>query len=500
MNAQFHVPLIIRGKIVDDADVVHVGRRGDVSFTSPDVSAHLAKLPLRTPSAMADMYALSFDEILDFLVALGDRLHFDSNPHLQEAFRLSCITSGLSESILRSHFQHIAGTFDRTEMRRMMDRSCGVEYLEGWVDEGPCAFPGLQARTRAFGARSVHVIAGNAAIVAILTVIRNALTRSDAIIKLPSNDPLTAAAIVRTMVEMDPDHPLSKHVSVAYWKGGDEKVEEAIYDPRGVEKIIAWGGFDSVKHITRYLQPGIDLITQDPKLSGTIIGREAFADDETLGQVARRLALDIGAQNQEGCVSARVIYVESGTDEAGVERANRLGQLTFAALGKLPPHLSTPHKAFDSALKAEIDGIRLNQEDYRVFGGKQNEGAVIVSQEDYPVDFSRTLACRVGNIVPVDSALDAVKTVNAYTQTIGIFPESLKTELRDRLAFQGAQRLVSLGGASTMQHNMERQDAIEPVRRMVKWVTEEYAPGDMLASLAGDASAEEGIVAEDAGA
>ena len=125
---------------------------------------------------------------------------------------------------------------------------------------------------------------------------------------------------------------------------------------------------------------------------------------------------------------------------------------------------------------------------------------MIVSQEDYPVDFSRTLACRVGNIVPVDSALDAVKTVNAYTQTIGIFPESLKTELRDRLAFQGAQRLVSLGGASTMQHNMERQDAIEPVRRMVKWVTEEYAPGDMLASLAGDASAEEGIVAEDAGA
>src|SRR3546814_8261026 len=81
----------------------------------------------------------------------------------------------------------------------------------------------------------------------------------------------------------------------------------------GVEKIIAWGGFDSVKHITRYLQPGIDLITQDPKLSGTIIGKEAFADEATLRHVAKRLALDIGAQNQEGCVSARVIYVESGT-------------------------------------------------------------------------------------------------------------------------------------------------------------------------------------------
>src|SRR3546814_8713680 len=97
---------------------------------------------------------------------------------------------------------------------------------------------------------------------------------------------------------MDPGHPLSKHVSVAYWKGGDEQVESAIYDPRGIEKIVAWGGFDSVKHITRYLQPGIDLITQDPKLSGTLIGREAFADDETLDQVARRLALDIGRSEE----------------------------------------------------------------------------------------------------------------------------------------------------------------------------------------------------------
>src|SRR3546814_10878260 len=75
----------------------------------------------------------------------------------------------------------------------------------------------------------------------------------------------------------------------------------------------------------------------------------------------------------------------------------------FAALQTLPDHLSTPHKAFDHGLKSEIDAIRLGEDDYKVFGGRANEGAVIVSQEDYPVDFSRNLACRVGNIVPIDS-------------------------------------------------------------------------------------------------
>jgi hypothetical protein len=53
----------------------------------------------------------------------------------------------------------------------------------------------------------------------------------------------------------------------------------------------------------------------------------------------------------------------------------------------------------------------------------------------------------------------------------------------DRLAFQGAQRIVSLGGAATMQHNMEVQDAIEPVRRMVKWVVTESAPEAVLDSI-----------------
>ncbi len=484
-STEFRVPLIIRGQIIDDAELEHGGRRGGITFRAPNIAKHIAKLTLRTPSAMADLYTISLDDILDYLEQLGSRLNFESNPHVQEAFRLSCLTSGLSESILRYHFAHMGAFFARDEVTRMVNRSCGRAALEGWVDLGPALVPGLTARTRAFGARCVHVIAGNAAIVAILTIIRNAYTRSDAIIKLPSNDPLTAVAIARTMVEMAPDHPLTRHVSTAYWKGGDEAIERQIYDPRAVEKIIAWGGFESVKHITKYLQPGIDLITQDPKLSGTIIGREAFENAATLAHVARRLALDIGAQNQEGCVSARVIYVESGTNDEGLARANQLGALTFAALQKLPAHLSTPHKAFDGALKSEIDGIRLNEDEYRVYGGRANEGAVIVSQEDAPVDFSRSLACRVGNIVPIDTFETAVRSVNAYTQTIGIYPDALKEKLRDRLAYQGAQRIVSLGGAATMAHNMETQDAIESVRRMCKWVVEEQIDGEILEAMAG---------------
>jgi hypothetical protein len=478
----FTVPLLLRGRIIEDELVEFGGRRGGASFTAPDVAKFLPELTLASPSKMADLYAISLEEIFDFLADLGERLDPAENRYLQESYELSRLTSGLSDPILRHHYNSIPEYFDKAAVRDIAERLIGIDYLEGWVEQ-----PGLndtRLAIRAFGARAVHIIAGNVPVVGVTTVIRNAITRSDAIIKTPSNDPLTTAAIVRTMIEMDPDHPVTRHVSVAYWKGGDTRVEEYLYDPRRIEKIVAWGGFAGIKHLTQYLQPGLDLITLDPKHSATIIGPEAFADDATLDEVAARLALDVGVLNQEGCVNARVVYVQSGTDEPGIARANELGRRLFAAMQGLPEHLSTPHKSFDPELKAELDALAFVEDEFRLYGGRRNEGAVIVSQSDVAVDFARKLACRVANIVPIDELETAARSVNAYTQTIGIYPESLKAKLRDRLAYQGAQRLVSLGGAATLMRTPQPQDGIEPLRRAVKWIVDESADGAMLTAMA----------------
>ena len=70
-------------------------------------------------------------------------------------------------------------------------------------------------------------------------MLRSALTRSDVIIKAPSNDPLTAMAIARTLRDIAPDHLITRHLAVAYGKGGDKVVEEQLYKPERVEKIVA---------------------------------------------------------------------------------------------------------------------------------------------------------------------------------------------------------------------------------------------------------------------
>jgi len=71
--------------------------------------------------------------------------------------------------------------------------------------------------------------------------------------------------------------------------------------------------------------------------------------------------------------------------------------------------------------------------------------------------------------VPVDEIGEVYQAVDAYTQTIGIYPESLKFLLRDRLAMFGAQRFTSLGYAASASIAAP-QDAIESIRELCKWV------------------------------
>ncbi|MEJ8851762.1 acyl-CoA reductase [Variovorax rhizosphaerae] len=206
---------------------------------------------------------------------------------------------------------------------------------------------------------------------------RNMVLRSDAIIKAPSNDPFTALAIARTMIEMAPVHPLTKHVSVAYWKGGDTAFEERLYQPQNIEKIVAWGGFASLKHVTRYVQPGLELISLDPKRSASIIGAETFETEETMREAAVRLATDVGVLNQKSCICARVVYAQSGTDEDGVRKLADFGRMVHEAMLKLPNSVSTAAKRYDAGLKAEVDALRLDDEWYegdrrRASGGRRH--------------------------------------------------------------------------------------------------------------------------------
>ena len=463
------VPLIIRGAIIKDNLIVHEGRGGGLSFRTPDANRYLDELPLRNHGDLIDMQALTTDEIIDFLVGFGEQLDLTKNKYLQQALELSYETAPTTRPIVEDEYSMLSAIFNRRFLEDTIERERA--YFDGWV-QMPRG-DGRVASVKAIGARCLHIVAGNSPLIFALSLVRSALTRGDAIFKSPSNDPVTAAAIFQTLCEYASDHPITKHCSVAYWKGGDVSFEQKFYLPANIEKILAWGGFASVKHVTKYIQPGLELISLDPKRSISVIGPETFEDEQKMLDAAIRVATDFGQLNQVACANARKVYVMSGTDSEGVAKANELGKMAYDALLKLPEHISTKPKSFDRELKSNLEALEFQDEWYKVIGGEDDEGAVIVSQHPQPVEFDASLNDRVANFIPVDSLQEIADDCDAYTQTVGVYPESLKSEVRDLLPLYGAQRIVTLGFACAADSSAGPHDGIEPLRRMAKWLVDE---------------------------
>ncbi len=478
------IPIIARGRILmpADGDAVEFKGRGGSSFRSPDPHKHIQDLVLGNAAHLADLNATKMADIIEFLAEAGKRLRLEDNPYLQESFTLALQAGGLAEPILRGVYDQLPYMFDGQSLTAQAEQTIGIPYLDGWV---PAPAPHENVRVRAVGTRQLHITAGNVPVVAALTIVRGALTKSDILIKSPSNDPLTANAIARTLIELDASNPVVRHIAVAYWKGGDEFMDSQIIRTSRIDKITAWGGMSSVKHIQKFLSPGIDLTALNPKYSMSMIGAEALESEAAMEEAATGVAVIAGFFNQTACANTRVVYVESDIDEDSIEKLAAFGRKIVTAFGELPPVISTPFEKPNEDLAAELEAAALEDDFYHVEGDTLGGGVVISKFEDR-VDFYDQLNNRVVNIVPVSNLREVAKWCDDTTQTVGIYPEAIRDELLDTFSLVGVQRMVSLSGSDPMQifHDMHTlppgmpHDGIEPLRRNVRWVIDQRPASD----------------------
>ncbi len=471
------IPIIARGRVLmPGEDAVLFKGRGGADFRQADPHRHIHDLVLGDTARLRDLHDTPMREIIDLLAELGKRLRLDDNELLQQSFALALKAGGLAEPILRGVYDALPAMFDAAMMTALVDKTIGIDHLDGWV-----AGAGGYGNTsiRAVGTRQLHITAGNVPVVAAMTVARAGLTKSDILIKSPSNDPLTANAIARTLIGLAPDHPVTKHIAVAYWKGGDEFMDSQIVRTSRIDKITAWGGMSSVRHVQKFLQPGIDLTALNPKYSMSMVGHETFASDAAMDEAAVGLATLAGFYNQTACANTRIVYVESDTDEASLDKVIDLGRRMVAAYDGLPPLLSVPFTVPNRELEAELAAVSLEDDFYHVEGDTL-KGGFVVSKFNDRVEFYDKLANRVVNFVPVNDLKDVLKWCDDTTQTVGIYPESIRPRLLDLFALAGVQRLVSLSGGDPMtvyanSHHMppgSPHDGIEPMRRSVRWVVD----------------------------
>ena len=451
-------PFFVRGKLVAATETRHRSRDLGVDFVTPQLDLD-ALITLRTEPG--PLFDVKLNEILNFLAETGERMRLDRGGYLREAVDRIAATNVLPRSLIEHNVRMAADYLNKAKLLEYAEQNLGnARVLDEWLPRVDST--GRRSFTRAFPPRLIHVLPGNSPLVSAQSIALGAMVKAVNLFKMGSSDPFMAVAILRTMLDVDPDHPVPRSMSAVYWRGGDEQVERAIFQPQYFDKIVAWGGGDAINNVIKYLMPGLQLVSFDPKTSISMIGIEAFDSDEVLEDVSTRAANDVGLLNQEACVCSRVLFVEGDRRQVDrfCERLQRKLVDRNALSGKAPP--------LPRDLAEEVDSMRLMDDEFGVWGIGDGSGLVVRSDE--PVDFHPIN--KTANVVAVSSLREALKYVNVATQTVGVYPPARQAGLREGLASGGAQRIVRLGDAGG--HSIGApHDAMYVMHRFVHWIVHE---------------------------
>lgn len=447
-------PFFVCGEVVEGADSIQTSRDLGVDFATPKIALDKVVYP-RTE--VPPLINVPVEEIIDFLVEGGKRMGDPTNPHMSECFDRMASTHILPRSVTETVAKHAVAYLNRDILLREVEQNFpDPRALDEWIPKQD--FTGRKSYVRAFGPRLIHVLPGNSPGVAVKSIAQGALVKAVNLFKMSSADPFTMVALLRSLADVDPNHPVVKSMSAIYWRGGDDKTESTLYRPQYFDKIVAWGGGDAINNVIKYLGPGFQLVSFDPKTSISMVGKEAFESEETLKDAADRASADVMMLNQEACAASRFQFVE-GTEEQVDQFSEVLQQrITERAA------MSGDIRPLDMDMKEQIEMMQLMDDDYHVFGKLDGTGVVIHSTE--PVDFHPIN--KTANVVRVESLDEAVRYVNVATQTVGFYPFNRMADYRDRLASGGAQRVTQLGDAGGITIG-NPWDAMYPLHRFVHW-------------------------------
>lgn len=406
-----------------------------------------------------NLYSLSVDNILDYLDKIFDYL-CKNREFISQITQLYSLTSEYPDALLAKWFSSMTDIISRKAARQMIDAELsysgksGSNFLNGWVKvEGEKSF------IRAMPTRQLHITAGNVPEVPVISALRAVLTKSAAVIKLPYGAIIPGAMLAIAAYEAAPDHPITQNLSMVYWQGGDETIENLLFAPGAFDRIVVWGGPSAVAAVEGK-NPFTKTVSLNPRYGISLIGKEAFLEKPE--DMAGNALKDVAAYNQKACISSLVHYVE-GTEEQAYEYA-RLLQQELKSQDDNNPNFTSPEA------KGQVKRMKRGQYAAAKWylncdGDDYISGAVVIAGEFDILDHPSS---RLVMVRPVAKLEDALKYINQNVSAVGIFPEARRQELKDRILARGVSSVFPLGQCEKVFAGMPH-DGMMILNQLVDW-------------------------------
>lgn len=289
----------------------------------------------------------------------------------------------------------------------------------------------------------VHVAAGNIPNPILTSVTLGLLTRSAQFVKCASGSAFLPRLFAHSIYDADPK--LGACLEVAEWRGGNVELETALFAE--ADCVTATGSDEALVAIRSRLPVHTRFLGYGHRVSFGFVAKEILAGSH-LRRVSARVADDVIAWNQLGCLSPHVIYVQSPGETLPEKFAELLAdELEQREQTEPRGELAVEHAAAIASRRGIYEVRAAHSPDTQMWRSENSTAWTVVFEADARFQIScLNRFVYVKGVKDLPEMLQNADAVRGKVSTVGIAaPEDQIEELAMQLARWGVTRVCPLG-------------------------------------------------------
>ena len=339
-------------------------------------------------------------------------------------------------------------------------------YADGYVAMDDSGVHMMRSTSRGL---VCHWLAGNVQVLGMFVLIQSILTKNVNLLRVSSRDNGAFQALLSAFegaLYITPGgyrisgDDLLKTIAVVFFNHSDKiagKRMSLIADAR-----IAWGGREAITTVSGFPSKyDCEDVIMGPKLSMSVVSKEAIEDERKAKKLARKIAVDASVFNQTGCASTHNVFIEKGSSISPERFALLLANGMTKVSKQIHKGAMTPE---EFAVVHSIRGIY----DFKgtVYGDNESVWTVIYNEK---LELNKPVYSRVVFVHAVECIDEVLQFVNEDIQTIGL---AANAEKAMRFASEAAERgAVRFPLPGKMLNFESPWDGMYVMDRLVKWNT-----------------------------
>lgn len=408
----------------------------------------------------------SSSAIIRILADLGERWLQPDFEFRQMALHEGPAHTGFSPGTLAAGLDHFFGQLTADHLKNLLTQDLGHALRLDQPSITPSESVGGRASLACGPELLVHLAAGNVPNPAWMSLITGLLVRSAQLMKCAHGTSFLPRLFAHSLYQAEPK--LAACLEIAEWPSTAQHLNAALFSE--ADCVTVTGSDETLHAVRQALPPSARFLGYGYRLSFAYLTRDVLRPS-TARTWAHRLAEDVAAWNQLGCLSPHAAYVEDGGLVSPEQFAEILAE-ELAHVETLQPRGPIPVEiAAGIAARRHLFEIRAAHSDQTKLWQSRDSTAWTVVFEGDPL-FQISCLHRFVHVKAVAQLADALHGADAlrgHVSTVGLAAADEKTPaLVQELGRWGVSRVCPVGRMQRPPLSW-RHDGRPPLGDLVTW-------------------------------